>query len=105
MSTSSAHSDVDLLPPPPAYVARHAIYSGVVTHAVVGCFRVPGVSDVVLSRDVTLELLRCAPDGTLQVRQADGARRGCMWLRANILCDGRVCSLCGSSRSAKRHWT
>jgi hypothetical protein len=76
MSADSAHSDAELPlpPPPPAYVARHAVYSGVVKHAVVGCFRAPGVSDVVLNREVALELLSCeSPDSTLQVRRA---RRG-----------------------------
>lgn len=61
--------DEDVRPAlPPLFVARHTLLSGAVLRACVGCFRAPGVTDVVLCRELSLELLSLQPDGMLQAR-------------------------------------
>ena len=60
---------------PASFVAKHAVLSGAVLQAVVGCFRAPGRQDVVLGRGVSLELLTQRADGSLEVTQR--ARSAC----------------------------
>ena len=59
-----------------SFIAKHAVLSGAALQVVVGCFRAPGRREVVLGRDVSLELVAQRADGSLEVTlRALGQRR------------------------------